>query len=73
MNDIVKRRPNARVKLDYGCDGRDMRYYIEYRCPVCNNWIMGYKQENSCDKCGAYFDWGNREPKIVVTRSVEWE
>lgn len=73
MNDIVKRRPDARVKLDYGCDGRDARYYIEYRCPVCNNWIMGYKRESSCDKCGAYFDWGNHEPEIVVKRFVKWE
>lgn len=73
MDNINKVRPSAKVAVDYGHDGRDIKYYIEYKYPVCNNWIMGYKRENSCDKCGAYFDWGNREPKIVVKRSVEWE
>ena len=73
MDNINKVRPSARVAVDYGPDGRDMRYYIEYRCPVCNNWTIGYKQENACDRCGTFYDWGNREPKIVVKRSVEWD
>lgn len=73
MNNITKIRPNAKIAVDYGCDGRDIRYYIEYRCPCCDQWISGYKKENACERCGTFYNWGNREPRIVVSRSVEWE
>ena len=34
--------------------------------------INYYKAETACDNCGTFYDWGNQEPKIVVTRIVEW-
>ena len=73
MNDIIKIRPNMGIKYSYGTDGRDDCYYIEYTCPCCGRIISGYKKENACNKCGTFYDWGDREPKIVLTRSVEWE
>lgn len=69
---IEKIRPKAEVRLDFGIDGRDQHYYIQYSCPVCGQNIWGYRSKTACDRCGTFYDWGNREPKIVVSRSVEW-
>ena len=69
---VEKKRPKAEVYLNYGNDGRDAHYDIEYRCPKCNKKINYYKAETACDNCGTFYDWGNQEPKIVVTRTVEW-
>ena len=69
---IVKIRPNARVYLNQGTDGRDAFYDIEYRCPKCHKIINYYKAETACDKCGTFYDWSGN-PHIVTTRTVEWE
>lgn len=69
---IEKIRPNASVELDYGNDGRDGRYYIEYRCPKCNRIIRWYESDMACDKCGTFYDWGSRQPSIEITRTVKW-
>ena len=69
---VNKIRPEADVRLDYGMDGRDLHYYIKYSCPTCGQIILGYRSETACDRCGTFYDWGVREPKIKVTRTVEW-
>lgn len=69
---VNKIRPTAEVRLDFGMDGRDQHYYIHYSCPVCGQNIWGYRSKTACDRCGTFYDWGNREPRIVVSRSVEW-
>ena len=68
-----KNRPKAEVRYDYGCDGRDSRYYIAYFCPTCGKGISGYKNSNACDRCGTFYDWGRTEPSIKVARTVDWE
>lgn len=69
---MEKIRPKAEVRLDFGNDGRDEHYYIKYSCPTCGQIILGYRSETACDRCGTFYDWGVREPKIKVTRMVEW-
>lgn len=69
MNKI---RPKAEIKYNFGTDGRDDSYYIAFSCPTCGRRIGDYKGANACDECGTFYDWGDRKPKIVVTRSVEW-
>ena len=70
---IEKIRPKASVQWSDGNDGRDGRYYIEYRCPVCGRRIFYYGRDNACDQCGTFYDWGKREPVIEITRSVKWD
>lgn len=70
---IKKIRPKASIQWSYGDDGRDGRYYIEYRCPVCSRRINSYRSDNACDQCGTFYDWGKREPTIEITRSVKWD
>ena len=68
---IEKKRPTTSIKYDFGCDGRDGCYYIEYSCPTCGRTIFGYKSSTACDRCGTFYDWGQREPKIEIIRSVK--
>lgn len=69
---VKKIRPNAEVRLNNGVDGRDESYYVHYSCPTCGRSIWGYRSETACDRCGTFFDWGNHEAKIKVSRAVEW-
>lgn len=69
---IKKIRPKTEIKLNYGMDGRDAYYEIAYFCPTCGKSIYGYKVSNACDRCGTFYDWSGKEPRIVVHRSVEW-
>ena len=69
---VTKIRPKAYIEYSYGNDGRDGKYYIEYCCPTCGRKIRYYKSEIACDQCGTFYDWGTKEPKIIITRSVEW-
>lgn len=70
---IKKIRPLAWVEWSDGNDGRDGHYYIEYHCPKCGKRILYYRHENACDRCGTFYDWGKREPEIVITRSIKWD
>lgn len=69
---IENTRPNAEVRFNQGIDGRDTYYHIVYSCPRCGRIIRGYQSDVACDVCGTFYDWGNREPKIKVSRTVEW-
>ena len=69
---IEKTRPNAEVRLNQGVDGRDTYYHIVYSCPRCGRIIRGYRSDVACDVCATFYDWGDREPKIKVSRTVEW-
>lgn len=69
---VEKIRPSASIEWSDGNDGRDGRYYIEYRCPKCNRRIRWYESDTACDQCGTFYDWGRREPRIEITRSVQW-
>lgn len=69
---IEKIRPDTSIKWSDGNDGRDGRYYIEYRCPTCSRRIGYYMSETACGECGTFYDWGSREPRIEITRHVEW-
>lgn len=70
---IQKYRPNATIKWSDGNDGRDGRYYIAFSCPKCGRYISGYESATACDQCGTFYDWGKREPRIEITRSVAWD
>lgn len=71
MNEKTKRiRPRATVSLDYGCDGRNERWYIAYSCPTCGLTI--YPKESACDQCGNIFDW-SKSAEIKVSREVVWK
>lgn len=70
---IKKIRPYAEVDWNNGNDGRDGHYYIVYHCPTCHRKIRsGYRAETACDECGTFYDWGEKEPRIKVTRTVDW-
>ena len=71
MNEKTKRiRPRATVSLDYGCDGRNERWYIAYSCPTCG--ITIYPKEAACGRCGTIFDW-SKSAEIKVSREVVWK
>ena len=69
---VDKIRPIAEVRFNTGIDGWDGHYYIRYKCPTCGREISTYSGSTACDRCGTFYDWGNREPKIKVSRTVEW-
>lgn len=70
---IEKKRPNAKIDFDFGNDGRDSKYYIQYTCPTCGRIIWyGYRSETACDQCGTFYDWGEKEPSIEITRTIDW-
>lgn len=70
---VDKIRPEAKIRLDYGVDGRNPYYYIEYSCPTCGRLIGKYRSATACDRCGTFYDWRDYEPRIVVTRHIEWD
>ena len=70
---VSKIRPNTRIMYSNGNDGRDGDYHIAYSCPKCGKKINFYKSETACDNCGTFYDWGNEEPKIVITRDIKWQ
>ena len=70
---ISKIRPVAIVEYSYGNDGRDAHHYIAYYCPTCGRTIPWYEYATACDQCGTFYDWGEKEPRIEITRSVKWE
>ena len=70
---IEKMRPVAKIRESYGDDGRAPRNtYIEYYCPTCGRFIGPWKNFTACDRCGTFYDWGDKEPKVKVTESIEW-
>ncbi len=70
---IEKIRPIAKIRESYGDDGRAPRNtYIEYYCPTCGRFIGSWKNDTACDKCGTFYDWGNKKPKIKMIESIEW-
>ena len=69
---IEKIRPVARISESYGDDGRAPRSVsIDYYCPTCGRYIGSWKKDTACDKCGTFYDWGSKEPRIKRTESVE--
>ena len=70
---ISKIRPSAKIVKKYDEDGWHSWYAIEYFCPTCGEYIgQRYKSYNACDRCGTFYDWGAREPRIETTRAVVW-
>ena len=70
---IEKKRPRAEPYFSHGIDGWDSHWTIKFTCPTCGRWIFrGYKSETACDQCGTFYDWGDREPRIEITRTVDW-
>lgn len=69
---IHKIKPNTKIIKKYNEDGYDSWYAIDYHCPVCGRHIASYKSDNAYDVCGTFYDWGKKEPKIEITRSVVW-
>lgn len=51
---VEKIRAKASIEWSDGNDGRDGRYYVEYRCPGCNRKIPEGRM--ACDECGTFFD-----------------
>lgn len=69
---VEKIKPDTRIEQTRDNDGWNYWYEIRYFCPVCNKRLQGYRKENGCENCGTFFDWGSKEPKIKITREVEW-
>lgn len=40
--------------------------------PVVDILVHG-KKNTACDRCGTFYDWGGKEPRIKRTESVEWD
>ena len=70
---VQKIRPRTEIEYDYGNDGRDGHNYIAYYCPTCNRKIKDYQADIACDKCGTFYDWGNKKPHIKIIYKVIWE
>jgi len=70
---VIKIRPKAELYHSDGNDGWDAYDDIRYRCPTCNRLIGVYKSETACDKCGTFYDWGDRPARIVITKSIQWD
>lgn len=67
---VTKVRPDAKVIYDYGCDGRDGHYDIDYSCPKCKKNIL--KKDIACQECGTFFDW-SKKATIKIIPIIEWE
>ncbi len=65
----TKIRPNAEIKWDFGTDGRDSGYYIEYTCPNCKKRI--FQSDYKCKGCNMPIDW-SKKAYIEYTRHIEW-
>lgn len=71
--EIKKVRPEIKALRDYGEDGRDSHWYIQYKCPTCGRIIRNYRADTACDQCGTFYDWGNRPPKLVYSVTAQWD
>ena len=69
----TKLRPDAEIRYSFGNDGRDAHDYVVYLCPVCKKELERYGQPDACDQCGTVFAWGERPPRIVCVKHLEWE
>lgn len=69
---IEKVRPIARAEYDFGNDGRDGKYYVQYLCPKCHRKIGSYKAETACDECGTFYDW-SKQAHIKTYHIAEWD
>lgn len=69
---IEKIRPNTSIEWSDGNGLTGGHHYIEYRCPKFNRIIRWYKSDTACDKCGTFYDWGSRQPRIEITLAVKW-
>ena len=70
--EIVKLRPLAEIETKYNEDGWQSWDEIVYRCPKCRRKLRGWNSEVGCVNCGIFYGWGKREPKIVITKTIEW-
>ena len=73
MNKITKIRPKTEIKHSNGIDGWDAYDYIAYYCPTCGREIRMWHFDAACDKCGTFYDWGDKEPKIKTIKVIEWD
>lgn len=70
---VEKVRPIATIHESYGEDGRGPKNEtVEFYCPTCGRYIGSWKKDTACDKCGTFYDWGNKEPSIKTIKSIEW-
>ena len=65
-------RPIAKIVQKSDEDGWHCSNVIEYRCPICYKILKGYKKQDGCIDCNIFFNWGDHEPKIVVTKNISW-
>lgn len=74
MSNMIKKiKPVAKIEESYGDDGRAPRkVWIDYYCPTCGRYIGSWKKDTACDKCGTFYDWSGKEPKIKTTETIEW-
>lgn len=69
----MKIKPIARIEKRRDDDGWHEWDEINYYCPKCKKQLRGYGKETGCAECELFFDWGNKEPKIEITKRVKWE
>lgn len=67
---IPKVRPSAEVCYSSGIDGRESKWYIDYSCPNCKQYIR--KGDIACDRCGTFFDW-SKTAHIRMNPEIVWE
>lgn len=65
-------KPIAEIVRHTDADGWHKWDKIQFRCPKCRKILRGYKQQDGCKECQIFFDWGNREPEIVTTKTIRW-
>lgn len=66
-----KVKPIARIVDRRDGDGWHSWKGIDYYCPVCKKLLKGYGDPVGCVDCGIFFDWGNKEPKLVTRYEIE--
>jgi hypothetical protein len=67
---VEKIKPNASIEYNYGNDGRDGCYYVDYCCPRCKKHLnVG---EIACVNCGTFFDWSSKA-HIEIKRVIVWD
>lgn len=65
-----KVKPDMRIVKRHDEDGWNEWQEIEYSCPLCHRVLRGWYTAVGCEDCGVFFDWGEKEPQILVINKI---
>ena len=69
---VEKIKPTSEIHESFRDDGRGPRTVsLIFYCPTCGRYIGSWKKEVACDKCGTFYDWGEKEPKIKTVTIID--